>query len=334
MNQDSKAKEELIEEIARLRKRVIELEHLDSERKKLQGTSEKDLMQSWERYRALVEETSDLITVVDRDGNFTFVNRAAESIFGLKPQECVGLSAFDFVHPDDRERIKNEFRTWINDKVAHASSQNRQVSRTGQVRKMLWAINAHFDSAGEVVDIFSIAHDITEREIVEESLCQSEERYRGIVDNIGIGVALISPEMEVLSLNNQMKKWNPHVDLKDKHICYRSFNNPPREEICSYCPTIKTLKDGLVHEDITETPMGGQIFNYRIVASPIKDKSGKVIAAIEMVEDITERKKLEKENSRYMEELKVFYKAAMGREERILELKNELEILRKRVKGE
>ncbi|MFA6610182.1 MAG: PAS domain S-box protein, partial [Candidatus Omnitrophota bacterium] len=125
----------------------------------------------------------------------------------------------------------------------------------------------------------------------EESLRRSEEEYRSIVDNIGIGVSLISPEMEILSMNNQMRKWNPHVDVKDKPICYRCFNNPPREGVCSYCPTIKTLKDGLVHEDVTKTPMGDEIYNYRIISSPIKDSTGKVVAAVEMVEDITERKR-------------------------------------------
>ncbi|MFA6609765.1 MAG: PAS domain S-box protein, partial [Candidatus Omnitrophota bacterium] len=93
------------------------------------------------------------------------------------------------------------------------------------------------------------------------------------------------------SMNNQMRKWNPHVDVKDKPICYRCFNNPPGEGVCSYCPTIKTLKDGLVHEDVTETPMGDEVYNYRIISSPIKDSAGKVVAAVEMVEDITERKR-------------------------------------------
>jgi signal transduction histidine kinase len=49
-----------------------------------------------------------------------------------------------------------------------------------------------------------------------------------------------------------------------------------------------------VHEAITETPAGKEIVNYRIVSSPVKDSEGKVVAVIEMVEDITERKRTEK----------------------------------------
>jgi signal transduction histidine kinase len=100
--------------------------------------------------------------------------------------------------------------------------------------------------------------------------------------------------MEILALNKQMKDWFPGIDVTKRPVCYRSFNTPPRETECSYCVTKKTFVDGQVHETITETPAGDKIINYRIVSSPIKDESGKVVAAIEMVEDITKRKQTEK----------------------------------------
>jgi PAS domain S-box-containing protein len=127
---------------------------------------------------------------------------------------------------------------------------------------------------------------------VEETLKESEERYRGVIDNIGIGISLISPRMEILSLNNQMKKWFPDVDVSEKPICYQAFNDPPRESICSYCPTYKTLKDGKVHESVTETPAGDRIIYFRIISSPLKNRNGNIIAAIEMVDDITRQKRL------------------------------------------
>jgi PAS domain S-box-containing protein len=112
--------------------------------------------------------------------------------------------------------------------------------------------------------------------------------------------------MEVLAVNRQMRQWFPDIDVSKKPICHKVFNNPPKDDICSYCPVCKSLKDGQVHESITETPAGDKIVNYRIVSSPIRDKDGKVIAAIEMaeeigkviaaiemVEEITERKKAE-----------------------------------------
>jgi len=138
-----------------------------------------------------------------------------------------------------------------------------------------------------------LKEEIEKHRRTEESLKGSEEKYRSVVENIGVGISLISPNMEILTLNNQMTKWFPNIDVSNTPICYKAFNDPPREKICSYCPTYKTLQDGNVHESITETPLGDEIKNYRIISSPVKDMDGNVIAAIEMVDDITENKKMQ-----------------------------------------
>ncbi len=123
---------------------------------------------------------------------------------------------------------------------------------------------------------------------VEQALRMSEGKYESVVENIGIGVVLISPGMEILALNRKMREWFPWIDPSERPVCYRSFNDPPRDAVCGYCPTHRTLQDGGVHEAITETPVKGVIRNYRIVSSPVIRETGEIEAAIEMVEDITE----------------------------------------------
>jgi diguanylate cyclase (GGDEF)-like protein/PAS domain S-box-containing protein len=142
-------------------------------------------------------------------------------------------------------------------------------------------------------NVASLEHEIMEHKRTASALKESEDRYRSVVDNIAIGVSVISPDMRILSLNAMMQKWFPEIEVLKSPLCYKAFNNPPSDDICSYCPTVKTLRDGKVHESVTATPAGDEIRAYRVISSPLYDKDGRIIAAIELVDDITDRRKAE-----------------------------------------
>lgn len=139
--------------------------------------------------------------------------------------------------------------------------------------------------------------DNTEKKNSEESIQETFSKYKAILDNLGVGISLISPDLRILEISRQMKLWFPHINLGDKPFCYKAFNNPPRSTACDYCPTIKTLQDGMVHESITQTPSPFGIINYRVISSPVIGANGRITGAIEIVEDITERLALEEKVS-------------------------------------
>lgn len=124
-------------------------------------------------------------------------------------------------------------------------------------------------------------------------LQESEEKYRSLVENADLGIAMISPEFKILSLSRQMKNWFPRAKDNGDHYCYKYFNAPPRSTTCEYCPVKKVFEDGRVHEAITDTPTPHGIRHYRIVASPVKSADGDVKSVIEAVEDYTNRTKAE-----------------------------------------
>ena len=148
---------------------------------------------------------------------------------------------------------------------------------------------------GNKILVYQMDRDITERKITHDQLQESEEKYRSVINNIGIGISLLNRDMRILSMNDQMKRWFPEIKEESNPICFKAYNKPARSSACSYCPAVKTFADGEVHEDITATPSNGTIRNFRIITSPIKDQKGNIAAVIEMVEDITERNKAEEE---------------------------------------
>jgi two-component system, cell cycle sensor histidine kinase and response regulator CckA len=138
-----------------------------------------------------------------------------------------------------------------------------------------------------------LARSLAEQERLLNSLRESEQRYRAVIDNIEVGISLLNSDMEIVDVNRAFKEYFPRVQPGCAQICYEQYNDPPRSEPCSYCPCVLTLQDGKVHEAITETPTGSETRCYHLVSSPIKDSLGQVQYVIELTEDITERKQAE-----------------------------------------
>jgi PAS domain S-box-containing protein len=132
--------------------------------------TEASLQASEERYREVVEGTDDLITQVDANGCFTFVNHRAFNYFGVSAADCVGLSAFSFVHPDDSDRTNVWFARCLEAHTRSDSIENRQVSRGGESTPMLWTVNFSYHADGRLQAIRSIARDISEQKAAEQSL--------------------------------------------------------------------------------------------------------------------------------------------------------------------
>jgi PAS domain S-box-containing protein len=251
--------------------------------------AEELLRENEEKYRQIFLTESDAIMIFDATTlHFVEVNDACLRLYGYNRSEFLGLKVTDIsAEPED---TATTIRKTIEGRLTRIPLRYHR-KKDGTIFPV--EISSSTFSLQNRRMMCGAIRDITEHKRAEGKLRESEEAYRGVVDNIAIGVTLISPNMEILALNNQMKAWFPDIDPTKRPICYRAFNTPPREKICSYCPTALTLQDGKVHETVTETPAGDEIRNYRIISSPLTDSTGKVITAIEMVDDITERKRTE-----------------------------------------
>jgi len=88
------------------------------------------LRESEERFRALVQNSADIILTMDQDGITTYASPAAKSVLGIDPADALGANVFDLVHPDDRDRVAATFRETLHLPGPHDPLTSRHVGPT------------------------------------------------------------------------------------------------------------------------------------------------------------------------------------------------------------
>lgn len=132
------------------------------------------------RYRAIVEDQTELICRFRPDGTLTFANTAFYRYFGREPGESIGQP---FVPPfldADREKVQKEIDSPDPDKLVSTVEQ-RVVLPSGEIRWQQWTNRAIFDDAGHVVEFQSVGRDITDQKTAEKALRKYSERLEEMV---------------------------------------------------------------------------------------------------------------------------------------------------------
>jgi two-component system cell cycle sensor histidine kinase/response regulator CckA len=256
---------------------------------------ERKLKENEQWLATTLKSIGDAVIATNANKLITFMNPVAEALTGWRQEEAIGKplkDVFKIINEKTAKVVEDPAARVLREGVVVGLANHTVLIAKDGTKRPLDDSGAPIrDDKGKITGVVLVFRDITERRIAEEKHRASEERHRSVVDNINVGITLISWNMEVLTLNNQMKKWYPDIDISQKPICYKIFNKPSRNDICPNCPARITLADGKVHESVLDRPEDDGIKHYRVVSSPLKDKKGKIIAAVEMVEDITEQKK-------------------------------------------
>lgn len=250
------------------------------------------LRESEERYRSLFDNMAEGVFQSTPDGQVIAANKAFLDIFNIESEQQlheIDAARDLYVDPLEREIFMKELedRGVLRDyELVMRTMDDRNIT----VLENVFTLRA---PDGSISAYEGTITDITARKEAEAALRESEELNRSIVDNIGVGISVISPDMRLLSVNNQIREWFPNIDTSNRPICYEAYKDPPGKDYCEYCPTRKTLKDGKIYESVSETQRGGDLRNYKIVSTPLKDSHGEIVAAVELIEDITETTRMQ-----------------------------------------
>lgn len=115
--------------------------------------------------RDVMDLMLDAVCVVDKAGTFVFVSAAFEDIFGYSPDEVIGKPMIDHVYPDDGIKTLKVVESLMEGKK-QPRFENRWVRKDGKIIDILWSARWSEDHQFRI----AIAHDITERKLMEQQL--------------------------------------------------------------------------------------------------------------------------------------------------------------------
>lgn len=307
-----------------LEKKALELYHTNERLQKLNESLEQKILErtrqvkdGQKRYKQIIDTASDLIYRATPDGIITYVNPVGKYMLGYEKEEVLGCHFSSFVQDDYLEKTKSFYRDVIKEKKESSYFEFPIVSRLGQVYWLGQNVQLLFDQQGEIQEVSAVARDITERKQIQEALAQSEEKYRGIIENMALGLLEVDPDQVIRSANNSFCEMTGYTqeELIGKNARntflpekYHAFNS--QEEISR-----STGQPGVYEVQIKKK--NGELMWVLISGAPIYDAFTREYAgSIGIHFDMTARKKLEldlKEAKRIAEEAQEAEKQFLAR---------------------
>jgi PAS domain S-box-containing protein len=156
-----------------------------------------------ENYRALIHNIPDVTWMIASNNELKFLSPNAEKVFGLSLEECYARGAsilFDFIHPDESEQVKQQFQLFF-DEGATFDVEFRICRNDGECRWIHNRAIQTFEKNG-LRYASGLLTDITQRKTAEESLRESEQRYRLLFERNLAGVFRCSLQGILLEYND------------------------------------------------------------------------------------------------------------------------------------
>jgi len=142
--------------------------------------TEAALRSSEEHFRSLIENASDIVTVVGDNGVFRYASPSVERVLGYGPSELLERNAFDYVHPDDMALVTEALARAIQRPGIPQAAQFRFRARDGSWRLLDAVGQARAEHSGSAHLIVN-ARDVTERQRQERALRENKERLRTVI---------------------------------------------------------------------------------------------------------------------------------------------------------
>jgi len=264
--------------------------------------AEKELKDSEEKYRTLMENLNDVIMMVDNDDRVLYVNKKFTEKLGYTPDEIVGKIGYQvLVDKENHESIKNANQKRRKKETSHYEIQF--IAKNGSRIDFLISGAPVVNAEGETIGSIGAMVDITDRKKAEKDLKESEERYRTIIEAFPDIIMISDFNGNIVFANSVLEKLTgitpadysntkrlAHIHLEDVYIVKNAM-----DELLSG----KKTHTGIIENRFIDS--WGNLHWFSGIMSKLTINNQTYLQTI--TRDITEKKNIEKELDKYREHL-------------------------------
>ncbi|HVO68387.1 MAG TPA: PAS domain S-box protein [Syntrophales bacterium] len=255
--------------------------------------AEEALLKSEKYFKAITENSSDIILIVDKKGTLTYASPSVERLLGYKQEELIGKSGFDFIMPVDIPRAIHDFSQAVLTKK-NVIPNSFRVKRKDGTECILEGVGNNLLDNPSVEGFVMNVRDVTARKQAEEALRNSEIRFGDIADNAAEWVWEVNAQGKYTyssSVVEQLLGFTPK-EILDKYF-YDLFHPDDREELSKAAFEVFTNKKPFRDFLNRNLHKNGQTVWLSTSGAPILDENGNLTGYRGADIDITERKQAE-----------------------------------------
>lgn len=255
--------------------------------------AELSLQGSEKKYRNLIDNSSDLIQIIDHNGKFTYVNRAWKRTLKYTEEDIKDINMFDIIHPENTEHCMSLFESI---KLKTEFDPKRilysLLSKDGEKIVVEGSLNINYSEEGDVISIQSFLRDVTVQKEAQKLLAQKESTLRQITETINDVFYLyniIDEKYEYISPNCElMLGANPQF-FYDGRNHTKEFGFPKDRKKLQ--ESRDSMNKGISYDINFRIIVKGEIRWINEKSFAIRDEAGDIVANSGICRDITDIQK-------------------------------------------
>jgi two-component system, chemotaxis family, CheB/CheR fusion protein len=255
----------------------------------------KKTQESLELMRVTLRSIGDGVIVTDARGAVISLNAEAERLTGWKTPEAAGRplpEVFHIINCRTRVAVESPVEQILRLGAVMALPKDTVlIARDGGELPIDDSGAPIRRPSGEVLGVVLVFRDFTENKRAEEANTRAREEWERTFDSVPDLIAILDNQHRIVRVNKAMaRRLGRSTEAYLGMECYQCIHGDSIP--LASCPHAMSLKDGMEHTaEIHEVILGG---DFLVTNTPLRDAEGKMIGAVHVSRDITERKRFEK----------------------------------------